>query len=124
MIDINPVWLKRGIKFFNDEIVSLKNAPKINGCLMTQEWDEQLHIFENAALVCKEKLRTMEQETTTNESTPVKEILVRKVGTIYDIYEKEDGRWVWQFSRVSADNVFDVLSTESNIKITFEEYQN
>lgn len=36
--------MKKAIKFFEEEITRLKNAPKINGCEMTEEWAEQIEI--------------------------------------------------------------------------------
>lgn len=40
--------MKKAIKFFEEEITRLENAPKINGCEMTDEWKEQLEICKTA----------------------------------------------------------------------------
>ena len=40
--------MKKAIKFFEEEITRLENAPKINGCEMTDEWAEQIEICKTA----------------------------------------------------------------------------
>lgn len=40
--------MKKAIKFFEEEIARLENAPKINGCEMTDEWKEQLEFCKTA----------------------------------------------------------------------------
>lgn len=40
--------MKNAIKFFEEEITRLENAPKINGCEMTDEWAEQIEICKTA----------------------------------------------------------------------------
>lgn len=40
--------MKKAIKFFDEEITRLENAPKINGCEMTDEWAEQIEICKTA----------------------------------------------------------------------------
>ena len=39
---------EKAIKFFKEEIVRCKNAPKLNGCEMTEEWKETIEICETA----------------------------------------------------------------------------
>lgn len=39
---------EKAIKFFEEEITRLENAPKINGCEMTDEWAEQIKICKTA----------------------------------------------------------------------------
>lgn len=39
---------EKAIKFFDDEILMLNNAPELNGCEMTDEWKEQLEICKMA----------------------------------------------------------------------------
>ena len=39
---------EKAIKFFDDEILMLNNAPELNGCEMTEEWKEQLEICKMA----------------------------------------------------------------------------
>ena len=38
----------KAIKFFDEEIRRLELAPEINGCEMTEEWQEQMEIFKVA----------------------------------------------------------------------------
>lgn len=38
----------KAIKFFETEIRSLELAPELNGCEMTEEWQEQMDIFKAA----------------------------------------------------------------------------
>lgn len=40
--------MKKAIKFFEEEITRLENAPKINGCEMTDKWAEQIEICKTA----------------------------------------------------------------------------
>ena len=40
--------INKAIKFFEEEIIRLRKAPEINGCEMTEEWQERIHIFSTA----------------------------------------------------------------------------
>ena len=40
--------IDKAIKFFETEIRSLELAPELNGCEMTEEWQEQMDIFKAA----------------------------------------------------------------------------
>lgn len=44
------------VKFFEEEIQRLENAPKINGCEMTDEWKEQLEICKIAKSACEKQI--------------------------------------------------------------------
>lgn len=44
------------IKYFKDEIIRLKNAPVINGCKMTEEWEEQIKICEEAIFAIEKQI--------------------------------------------------------------------
>ena len=47
--------IEEAINFFENEIMMLRNAPKINGCKMTDDWKKQLRVFETALKALKEK---------------------------------------------------------------------
>jgi hypothetical protein len=40
--------IDKAIKFFENEIRSLELAPELNGCEMTEEWQEQMEIFKTS----------------------------------------------------------------------------
>lgn len=40
--------INKAIKFFEDEILSLRKAPELNGCEMTSEWIERIQIYSTA----------------------------------------------------------------------------
>lgn len=40
--------INKAIKFFEDEILSLRKAPELNGCEMTPEWMELIQIYNTA----------------------------------------------------------------------------
>lgn len=65
--------IEKAIKFFDDEILMLNNAPKLNGCEMTEEWKEQLEICEMAksAIEKQAEIERLEKElsTATNHIT-------------------------------------------------------
>jgi hypothetical protein len=53
--------MKKAIKFFEEEITRLENAPKINGCEMTDEWAEQIEICKTAkSAIEKQILKKLE----------------------------------------------------------------
>lgn len=46
--DKKGITPQQAIKYFEDEIFMLENAPNLNGCEMTDEWREQLEICKMA----------------------------------------------------------------------------
>ena len=40
--------IQKAIKFAENEIKSLELAPEINGCEMTEEWKEQIEVWETS----------------------------------------------------------------------------
>ncbi len=46
--DTNKMTPQQAIKYFEDEILMLENAPNLNGCEMRREWREQLEICKMA----------------------------------------------------------------------------
>lgn len=46
----------KAIKFFETEIRSLELAPELNGCEMTEEWQEQMDIFKAAKEALKKQI--------------------------------------------------------------------
>lgn len=43
---------EKAVAFFEEEIRSLELAPEINGCAMTQEWQDRLDIMRYAMYAC------------------------------------------------------------------------
>ena len=52
------------IAYCKDEIMYLKNAPKLNGCKMTPEWKAQLKCMETCLAALKAYLHTYPQNAT------------------------------------------------------------
>ena len=48
--------MQKSIKFFEEEIQRLENAPKINGCEITEEWKEQIKICESAKIALEKQV--------------------------------------------------------------------
>lgn len=46
--DKKGITPQQAIKYFEDEVLMLENAPSLNGCEMTDEWREQLEICKMA----------------------------------------------------------------------------
>lgn len=46
--DKGRMTAQQAIKYFEDEILMLENAPNLNGCEMTNEWREQIEICKMA----------------------------------------------------------------------------
>ena len=46
--DKKGITPQQAIKYFEDEVLMLENAPNLNGCEMTDEWREQLEICKMA----------------------------------------------------------------------------
>lgn len=51
---MNKDKVKRAITWIEREINYIKNAPRINGCEMTDEWQEELDVMETALIALKE----------------------------------------------------------------------
>lgn len=47
---------QKAIKFFDEEITRLNNAPNLNGCEMTDEWREQLEICKLAKAALEKQI--------------------------------------------------------------------
>ena len=53
--------LLRAMKYLLDEIDRLNDAPKINGCEMTEEWKEMLEIDRTCFEACKMVANSMKE---------------------------------------------------------------
>lgn len=50
---MNKYDYQKAIEFFLKELEYLKLAPRVNGCEMTKEWQEQIDIYEAAIDACR-----------------------------------------------------------------------
>jgi hypothetical protein len=54
--DKKGITRQQAIKYFEDEILMLENAPNLNGCEMTDEWREQLEICKMAKQALEKRI--------------------------------------------------------------------
>lgn len=50
--------IEKAIRWLDQEILYLKNAPNINACEMTDEWKEQMAVMQVLLKISKEKIAT------------------------------------------------------------------